>query len=199
MEALASHLVGIGRDLSNAQIDHLRQQILDWPKPVSRRSCPQGYGCSSGQFLRALHGISPIVATFSTASYSNLAFEICGIALERKMGKSFSEVIQDGLVDRLGSNATTYGLPGDDVTSIVQINKTASVWEPDLKIFNAAGGYFPTVNDMAVIGRSLMKSTYLNPSQTRRWLRPHSFMSQSQGAVGSPWEIFQTSVSKGNN
>ena len=58
----------------------------------------------------------------------------------------------------------------------------------------SAGGYFSSLNDMAIIGKSILSSSLLSKAQTRRWLKPSAFVESFDQGVGRPWEIFRLKV-----
>lgn len=46
-----------------------------------------------------------------------------------------------------------------------------------------------TITDLRTVGRSILSSTLLTAAQTRRWLKPLTFTSDTNVSVGAPWEI----------
>lgn len=59
---------------------------------------------------------------------------------------------------------------------------------------SSTGGNFASSNDMAKIGRSILRSTVLPPTVTRHWLRPDTFSEFFAQGVGKPWEIFRVKI-----
>ena len=48
---------------------------------------------------------------------------------------------------------------------------------------------YSTLSDLTAISRSILSSSLLTPALTRRWMKPLSFTSGPDYAVGAPWEI----------
>jgi hypothetical protein len=48
---------------------------------------------------------------------------------------------------------------------------------------------------MAAIGKAILNSTLLSPTNTRRWLKPRTFTGDTRMlAVGAPWEIYRVQI-----
>lgn len=133
----------------------------------------------------------PIVAPYTTQVYSNAAFQILGYALENITGQSMRDIFDEYLVKSLNLMSTSYHLPDSPETSIIPYNTTASWWFADLLDLVPAGGYFSSINDMRKIGKAMLGSTQLDPAVTRRWMKPHSFLSNRDAAAGAPWEMYR--------
>jgi hypothetical protein len=58
-----------------------------------------------------------------------------------------------------------------------------------------AGGMYGSVHDLTAIGRSILTSSLIKPVLTRRWMKPHGFVSDMLNAVGAPWEIIRLKIS----
>lgn len=102
-----------------------------------------------------------------------------------------SDIFDEYLVEALELTSTSYHLPYSPDTSIIPYNTTYSWWFADLLDLTPAGGYFSSINDMRKIGKAILGSTQLDPAVTRRWMKPHSFLSNRDAAVGAPWEIYR--------
>lgn len=101
------------------------------------------------------------------------------------------DLFNEHLVDPLNLTSTSYHLPTTPDASIILYNTSISWWFADLLDLTPAGGYFSTINDMRKIGRAMLGSTQLEPATTRRWMKPHSFLSNRDAAAGAPWEIYR--------
>lgn len=101
------------------------------------------------------------------------------------------ELLQQALVEPLGLNGTSYTVPSSEDNSIIPFNSTISMWAADLLDESPAGGYFSTINDLRAIGKSILNYTLISPAQTRRWMKPVTFTSNPNTAVGAPWEIYR--------
>lgn len=134
---------------------------------------------------------NPIVASYETPVYSNTAFQILGYALENITGQPMHELFDQHLVEPLGLTSTSYRQPPSPDNSIVPYNTSISWWFAELLDLTPAGGYFSSANDMRKVGRAMLGSTQLDPAATRRWMKPHSFLSNRDAAAGAPWEIYR--------
>jgi hypothetical protein len=63
-----------------------------------------------------------------------------------------------------------------------------------LLIGNRAGGIYSTLADLTTLSRSILSSSLLTPTQTRRWLKPISHTANLQYSVGAPWEIWRLTL-----
>lgn len=102
-----------------------------------------------------------------------------------------NDLFNQYLVEPLHLSSTSYHPPSNPDTSVVPYNTSISWWFADLLDLTPAGGYFSTANDMRKIGKAMLGSTQLDPAMTRRWMKPHSFLSNRDTAVGAPWEIYR--------
>lgn len=102
-----------------------------------------------------------------------------------------AELFDQYLVQPLDLTSTSYHLPSTPDASIVPYNTSISWWFADLLDLTPAGGYFSSTNDMRKIGKAMLGSTQLDPAATRRWMKPHSFLSNRDAAAGAPWEVYR--------
>lgn len=132
----------------------------------------------------------PVVAPFSTPIYANPAFQILAYALENITSTSFTDIFTHNLINRLGLNSTSYSQPAT-ARAMIPFNVSASGFDQNLRDETPAGGYYSSLRDMQVVGRSILNFTYLSPAQTRRWMKPHTFTAGANTLVGAPWEILR--------
>ncbi|KAI7774747.1 hypothetical protein LA080_007954 [Diaporthe eres] len=195
--ALASHLAGIGRDPTHAAA--LSKVFGDLGIPSQGDSSSSSCGdptlvtlpCNRSQFFADFPTQHPIVASYATPVYSNTAFQILGYVLENITGQPIHELFNQYLVEPLNLSSTSYHPPSTPDASIVPYNTSISWWFADLLDLTPAGGYFSSANDMRKIGKAMLGSTHLDPALTRRWMKPHSFLSNRDAAAGAPWEIYR--------
>lgn len=57
---------------------------------------------------------------------------------------------------------------------------------------------FSTAADLTRLGQSILKSSLLEPSTTRAWMKPITHTADLQMSVGMPWEICRTNVLLGS-
>jgi hypothetical protein len=129
-----------------------------------------------------------VVAPFHAPTYSNLAFQLLAYALENITSTPFDELVNATLSD-LPLNSTYLNVPPTPDNAVIPINDTTSWYSADLGPLGPGGSFYSTINDLRQFGLSILNSTVLTPSQTRRWLKPHSFSPDTYMTVGAPWEI----------
>lgn len=118
------------------------------------------------------------------------------MALENITGKKFSDLFEETFVKALDLTGTYQFSPKDNTKSIVPVNESISWYSADLKGFDPAGGYFSSINDLRKVGTAILNSTKLPASDTRRWMKPVTFTSDADMAVGAPWEIFKAPINR---
>ena len=128
---------------------------------------------------------------FHTPIYSNAAYQIFAYALENITSKPFTSLFADDFITPLALNATSYNIPAYNASSIIPGNATVSWYNALIGDETPAGGYYSSLNDMRKVGISILNSTFLSPAQTRRWMKPHTFTSNPNVLVGTPWEILR--------
>ncbi|KAI0198036.1 beta-lactamase/transpeptidase-like protein [Astrocystis sublimbata] len=201
IEALASHNAGIDRDYSLLDFANLinqttaEQAALPPLAPGDIPTCgitdlllP---ACSRAAFLNEVSDLHPVTSTFHTPVYSNIAFQILAYALEGIANKTFADIFQCSIIDRLGLSGTSLQPPNSTKQGIIPGDKISSWWSVDLADASPEGGMFSTGADMTKIGQSILNSSILSPALTRRWLRPITHTADLRVSVGMPWEIFR--------
>ncbi|KAF1952754.1 beta-lactamase/transpeptidase-like protein [Byssothecium circinans] len=148
-----------------------------------------GFTCTREQFLGALDTRPPVWRANTQPLYANTHFVILGYALESLAGKPMLDILQS-LVDALGLDVLTPKLP-DVSRAMIPGTLETSGFLGQLGEAWPMGGLYSTFNDLAKMGRSMLKSTFLSPNTTRAWLKPTAFISDLRGAVGRPWEIYR--------
>lgn len=63
----------------------------------------------------------------------------------------------------------------------------------DGQTVSRAGSVYSSTNDLTKLGRAILQSTLLRPSQTRRWLKPQAHTASLELNIGAPWEIVRLS------
>ncbi|KAK5094147.1 hypothetical protein LTR70_004281 [Exophiala xenobiotica] len=128
----------------------------------------------------------------TTPIYSDAAFCLLALALEKITGKSFADTVQESILSPLNISATTVGTPASDTNAVIPDNVTTSGWQiptTDSALL-AATGLFSTITDLSIIGRSILRSSLLPMPTTNRWLKPHSYTSNPRNGVGMPFDIY---------
>ncbi|KAI8625425.1 beta-lactamase/transpeptidase-like protein [Xylariaceae sp. FL1651] len=196
--ALASHQAGLDRDFSLADLalrvnaTTAEQNALPPLAPNEIPSCGLDIllpPCSRTEFFKGMEGLHPVTSVFHTPIYSNIAFQILAYAVEGMANKSFTDIFQSSIIERLGLKRTSLQPPQSTKDGIIPENELSSWWNLTTGDATPYGGMFSSGRDMAVIGRSILNSTLLEPALTRKWLHPVTHTADLHVAVGMPWEI----------
>ncbi|KIX08625.1 uncharacterized protein Z518_03281 [Rhinocladiella mackenziei CBS 650.93] len=177
----------------NAEYDAQVEALGMPPVPAVNGSHCQGrpdalFPCDRESFFLNLLARHPVVAPFHTPVYTNLAYQLFAYALENMTSSRFPALV-NATFRKLDLNSTYYSLPSSSESAVIPINETASWYSVNIRSLDPGGGYYSTVNDMRKFGLSILNSTILPVSMTRRWLKPHSFTPDDSVIVGAPWEI----------
>lgn len=70
----------------------------------------------------------PVAQSGYTPVYSNMAFDVLGYLLEKRLGKTFGEILQSQIFDKLKLNETTVFAPRDTSNGVIPVSKEASGW-----------------------------------------------------------------------
>ena len=132
-----------------------------------------------------------------TPIYSNVGYDVFGLALEAIAGAPVKDLLEENLVKALKLNGTSYTIPNTTKNAVIVHDRWiggASEWYQEFRYGNPDGGYFSSSNDMAAIGRAILTNSQISAAITNRWLKPRTFTaSPGTGlAVGAPWEIFRS-------
>jgi hypothetical protein len=111
--------------------------------------------------------------------------------LENITGTPYNQSLTD-VIGKLDLNYTFLAAP-DPSLGIIPGDIYSTEWYislgeelPYVSIFTtkaqltmcSAGGMFSSPNDVATLGRAIMKSSLISPAMTRRWLKPATYVSQ---------------------
>ncbi|PIA92030.1 hypothetical protein CB0940_09539 [Cercospora beticola] len=193
---LASQLGGITRDLGLNDNDEVPGVP---PLPAGEvalcdHSDQKAFPCSVKEYLDRFATVPAEWNPAHTPTYSNAGFFLLALVLERITGKSFPELMQHSLIEQLGLNSTSYYAPNSTTRAVIPVNDTVAMWSLDIGPVAPSGNYYTSTYDFATIGRSILNSSILSPSLTRRWLKPRTFTTAASpafDAVGAPWEIIR--------
>ncbi|KAE9404879.1 beta-lactamase/transpeptidase-like protein [Gymnopus androsaceus JB14] len=202
--ALASHMAGIAREFSqsgeliNNNLTSAQLVASGFP-PLNSSDAPQCATnatdpCSREEYFQGVTQLHPVFSPFGSPSYSNVAYQILGYALENITGESFELMFQRDLVGRLGLNGTSYSEPVNSTEAVIPFSISGSAWSYEVGDETPAGGIYSTLADLMRIGQSMLNNEVLSPSTTRSWMKPVAHTASLQMSVGKPWEIIRTSV-----
>ena len=193
---LASQLSGIPREF--AQGDLLNQgfdPIKFGLPPVSSDGLPScdEYGqyespCTASDLIDRLKQLAPLFAPNQESTYSNVNFELLGLAIERVTRLSFKEYIQEAIFDPLEMTSSSMDKPSDKY-AVLPIGQ--NYWDVDEGVQNPTGGIYTSSTDMGKFIRYIL--THYNAIATGvNWMMPASWATGLNSFYGMPFEIFRT-------
>ncbi|TVY39709.1 Beta-lactamase-like protein [Lachnellula occidentalis] len=199
--ALATHMAGLSSDtsvmgeLSQSVPDNIELVYLGFPPmpEADLPTCGTWPECDRAQFFNILQRFDPAFAPFSTAAYSNIAYQILSYALEAITGKSYEAMLDESIINKLNLKSTFYNAPYEAVGIIPGTVKSTN-WYYSLGEENPAGNMYSSSSDIARIGRSIMNYEMLSGPQTRRWMKPDSFDTDPRAGIGAPWGVRRISL-----
>lgn len=151
---------------------------------------PGGKVCTKPQVFdmfneQAYHPASPN----SGPLYTNIAYNLLGMALEQVHSKSYEQIIKELIFDPIGMNHSSFETPKNGSGILPQ---AGDQWfAAPFGNFNPSGGIWSTPNDMLRFLEALQSHKLLSAAQTRKWLQPSSLLPSLYQLVGAPWEIFR--------
>jgi CubicO group peptidase (beta-lactamase class C family) len=121
--------------------------------------------------------------------YSNIAYNLLGMALEKIHSKPYEQIIQELIFNPIGMHSSSFDTPCDGSGILPQAGEQWFV--APFGNFNPSGGIWSTPNDMLLFLEALQSHELLSAAQTRKWLQPSSLLPSLHQLVGAPWEIFR--------
>ncbi|UPX13311.1 uncharacterized protein EKO05_0003827 [Ascochyta rabiei] len=201
--ALASHTSGMGRYIYTgdlAIVPGFKPATLGLPsingtgdKVSTCDPFPGGRVCTREEVVAGLN--NPAYHPRSPDSgplYSNIGYNLLGMALEAAHNKTSEQVIHDLIVKPLGMSKTSFSVPTNSSTALLPRTSADAGWfVPDLGNYNPSGGLWSTANDLLTFLQSILSHKLLNKPETRRWLQPRALLPSLNQAVGESWEILR--------
>jgi hypothetical protein len=124
------------------------------------------------------------------STYSNVAFELLGLALARVTNKTYEDYINDAIFKPLDMSKSTLSLPPDD-TGVIPLKPHS--WDLDEGIQSPTGGIYSSTNDLSKYLRYVLN--HYNAIATGvNWINPVSPSGGLRNFYGMPWEIFHTDL-----
>ncbi|KAL2125963.1 hypothetical protein VTI74DRAFT_2077 [Chaetomium olivicolor] len=186
--SLASHMSGIAREYALDLAPSIPPGIPGIPVVNESEQILCGNiglrACTREESFAKIKNIRPVSSSYYTPSYSNMAFQLLGYAVEKITGKSFPSLVEKKLLKPLNLHRTFLTKPINDSNAVV-----LDGWDLEFGDKAPAGGYYSSPNDITTLGRSILSSTLLPPATTRRWLKPITHTAGLSLSIGRPWEI----------
>jgi hypothetical protein len=149
------------------------------------------YYCSSEDSLVEIGTVPPVFLPWTTPSYSDGGFMLAGTLISNMTGKSFSEMYHDTIFAPLNMSSS-YILPPsskEDLARSVVSEELLPEWASDTGSTVPSGGIYSSINDLSKLGVAILNNTLLSPVTTRKWMKPATFSTSLDFAVGRGWEI----------
>ena len=195
LRILASQLSGIPREF--AQSDVINSQIdpseLGLP-PASKKGLPpcdeyNNYRpCNSTDLINWLNRLKPLFAPNQKSTYSNVNFELLGLALERVTGMKYADYVREAIFEPLHMAMSSIETPPDK-HAVLPVGD--NYWGVDEGVQNPTGAIYSCSTDMSKFVRYIL--THFNAIATGvNWVMPASWSTGLQSFYGMPFEIFRT-------
>ncbi|KAH8901464.1 beta-lactamase [Thozetella sp. PMI_491] len=141
---------------------------------------------SSQDFWDSVGRSSATYPPYTTPAYSNMAYDLLGVVIERASGQSYAKFIQERILEPLDMSRTYVDKPAND--SIGFISSEPNFWSTPIGS-SASSGLYSTANDLLKFGKGILGYRLLSEVATKAWLKPRSHTSSLGISVGAPWEI----------
>lgn len=200
ISSLAGHTAGLGRfgyvgDLSFVQ--SFNPKMLGIPA-VNKTlpgcdPAPGGPTCSYDQVIDMFNSPSQKPRSPNGGPiYSNIAYTLLGMALEKAHSKTFDDIVADLILKPLDLNKSTFIPPTNRNTAIIPLPEDKWMY-PNFEHYNPTGGLWQTPNELHIFLRAILDHKFLSPAATRKWFQPRQLLPSLNQLVGAPWEILRPS------
>ena len=122
--------------------------------------------------------------------YSNIAYNLLGMALENVHSKKYEQVIHDLIFDPIRMQNSSFETPTQSQDAILPRPGDSRQSAP-FGNFNPSGGIWSTPNDMILFLEAIRTHKLMSPARSRKWFQPSSLLPSLHQLVGAPWEIFR--------
>ena len=152
---------------------------------------PGGKVCSRDEVIDMFNKAAYLpTSPNSGPMYSNISYNLLGMALEHVHSKPYTQIIQELIFDPIGMRNSSFDTPTDNSAAILP--QAGDRWFAHaFGKFDPCGGIWSTANDMLLFLEAIQTHRILSPARTRKWLQPSSLLPSLHQLVGAPWEIFR--------
>ncbi|KAI0465593.1 beta-lactamase/transpeptidase-like protein [Xylaria cf. heliscus] len=194
---LASHLAGIPPNYGFSEYYYLKEyfESLGFPHIGDDAYAPCGIfalngGCTREQFMKGMLESYPVARPAERPVYSNIAFTLLMYAVEGRIGKNYTELLETYVSRPLGLTNTVVS-PGDDDKAVIP--PVDNSWGSDYGDNAPGGGLVSSLSDLSVFVRGILdRSIFDSDTAVHEWLKPASSTGSLNSLVGTPWEVFRT-------
>ncbi|KAM6524732.1 hypothetical protein FALCPG4_010335 [Fusarium falciforme] len=196
LRVLASQL-GYAFDLATG-LESKTLRALGFPEAYSASGTPvcdtadTGL-CTRSEFFESLKNNNLTWQPGQKVAYSNSGFIILGFVLKRVTSMKFRDIIYEKISKPLGLSSSTGFELQDPSQAVLPLDGGFELMSVPLGNYDLTAGLYTTPEDLAKFIRSILRHDLLSAPRTGLWLKPTSFLSTAQGAVGMPWEIYRVS------
>ncbi|RKL13042.1 hypothetical protein BFJ68_g7425 [Fusarium oxysporum] len=177
------------RKLNKQQSENNAITTVDWDKVSLQALASHMGGMPADYFWDNFGKRPPTFAPWGNPVYSNIAFFVMSLVIERVSGQSYEEFVQKNVLDVAGMKSTTYAKPDDSVGAI---GPDDIFWNTSIGILSPAGSFYSSTKDLLAFGSSILKHEFLDLPETNKWLKPVTFTSGRGQFIGAPWEIVRS-------
>jgi CubicO group peptidase (beta-lactamase class C family) len=140
------------------------------------------------EFLDSIRAKEPIYAPNQKSTYSNVAFNLLGLALENVTGLPYSRYIERSIFEPLNMTSSSLEKPDD---SVAVLPKGNNYWDIEEGVQRPTGGIYSSSADLSRYLRYIL--THYNAlTPALNWLHPSSYSTGLNSFFGMPWEIYRT-------
>ncbi|KIW67042.1 hypothetical protein PV04_06319 [Phialophora macrospora] len=200
LRSLASQLSGLPRDWAQGDIvtapdDPTAIGLPPVSPPGNLPKCDsythQDRPCTAPELLAHLRHRDAVFAPGRKSTYSNIAFELLGLAIANVTGVAYEEAVTASILRPLGMAETSFAKPDDTVA--VLPNGIAWYWDVDEGVQNPTGGLYCSAGDMSIFLRHVLAEYMDIGAAKTNWMPEASSAAGGSGSwYGMPWEIFRT-------
>ena len=142
----------------------------------------------NAEFLDSVKAKEPLYAPNQKSTYSNVAFNLLGLALENVTGLSYGQYMAKSIFEPLEMSSTSLEKPDD---SVAVLPKGHHYWDIEEGVQRPTGGIYSSSKDLSRYLRYIL--THYNAlTPSLNWLQPASYTDSVSSFFGMPWEIYRT-------
>lgn len=138
--------------------------------------------------MKVVKSAAPVFAPNQKSTYSNIAFELLGLAIEKVTNQTYESYINDAIFKPLNMTKSTLSVPPDSA-GVIPLGP--QYWDVDAGIQSPTGGIYSSTTDLSKFLRYIL-THYNGITYAANWVHPVSPSTGLYSFYGMPWEIFHT-------